>query len=75
MEKLFKDLSHESDIDCTYDEVDWDEYLNSTAEEDGLNVFEALSASGLRSIRYFKEVSIIIIPISDYFYDFFHFLD
>ncbi len=36
--------------------VDWGERAAATAAEDGLVVLDALAASGLRSIRYFKEV-------------------
>lgn len=36
--------------------VDWAERAVATAAEDGIVVLDALAASGLRSIRYFKEV-------------------
>jgi len=38
-------------------DVDWTKKVAETAAEDGLVVLDALAASGLRSIRYFKEVS------------------
>ncbi len=37
-------------------DVDWTQRVKETAAEDGLVVLDALAASGLRSIRYFKEV-------------------
>lgn len=37
-------------------DVDWTKKVAETAAEDGLVVLDALAASGLRSIRYFKEV-------------------
>ena len=38
-------------------DVDWTKKVAETAAEDGLVVLDALAASGLRSIRYFKEVT------------------
>lgn len=35
----------------------WGELLERDAETDGIRVLEALAATGLRSVRYFKEVA------------------
>ncbi|TMW57134.1 hypothetical protein Poli38472_003059 [Pythium oligandrum] len=39
-----------------YTEEEIDAYLAETAETSGIRIFEALSASGLRSIRYFQQI-------------------
>lgn len=58
MKEIFDKLAEEANgFDLEKEtEVDWKEYLQQTADEDGLQIFEALSATGLRSIRYFNEV-------------------
>lgn len=39
-----------------YAEEEIDAYLEENAETSGIKIFEALSASGLRSIRYFQQI-------------------
>lgn len=39
-----------------YSEEEIDAYLEETAATSGIKIFEALSASGLRSIRYFQQI-------------------
>lgn len=39
-----------------YSEQDIDQYLEQNAAASGIKIFEALSASGLRSIRYFQQI-------------------
>ncbi|KAL4086787.1 hypothetical protein PRIC1_013847 [Phytophthora ramorum] len=39
-----------------YSDEDIDKHLADTAEDNGIRIFEALSASGLRSIRYFQQI-------------------
>jgi len=36
--------------------INWSDYVHEHAKEHGLRVLDALAASGLRSIRYFKEI-------------------
>ena len=37
--------------------INWSEYVQRHAKEDGLRILDALAASGLRSIRYHNEIS------------------
>ncbi|KAI9905589.1 hypothetical protein PsorP6_014229 [Peronosclerospora sorghi] len=40
----------------TYTDEEIDTYVTETAETSGIRIFEALAASGLRSIRYFQQI-------------------
>lgn len=39
-----------------YTDEEIEQHLHETAAESGISIFEALSASGLRSIRYFQQI-------------------
>ena len=45
-----------AEAEAAASKIDWSKYVETNSRKDGLRILDALAASGLRSIRYYKEI-------------------